>query len=139
MTKIDPLMQGELLTMTSDIVQAHVANNSVAIDAVPALIANTFAALQACVNPPPAEEPKPVAAVTVRASIKPDHLISMIDGKPYKMLRRHIGQHGYTEESYRKAFDLPADYPMAASYADRRRELALQIGLGRKGGSASRH
>jgi predicted transcriptional regulator len=57
----------------------------------------------------------------------------MIDGKRYKMLRRHLSQNGYTPESYREAFDLPKDYPMvAASYAETRRDLAKKIGLGRK-------
>lgn len=57
----------------------------------------------------------------------------MIDGKPYKMLKRHIGLHGYTAESYRTAFDLPADYPMVApEYAAVRRAIAIKIGLGRK-------
>jgi predicted transcriptional regulator len=57
----------------------------------------------------------------------------MVDGKPYKMLRRHIAQHGYTPESYREAFSLARDYPMVASnYAEQRRALAHKIGLGRK-------
>jgi predicted transcriptional regulator len=57
----------------------------------------------------------------------------MIDGKRYKMLRRHLSQNGYTPESYREAFNLPKDYPMvAASYAETRRDLAKKIGLGRK-------
>jgi predicted transcriptional regulator len=57
----------------------------------------------------------------------------MIDGKPYKMLRRHIGLHGYTPESYRETFDLPRDYPIvAAHYAEQRRALAHKTGLGRK-------
>ena len=80
----------------------------------------------------PAQEYTP--AVTSRKSLaSPDHIISMIDGKPYKMLRRHLGQHGYTPESYREAFGLPRDYPMvASSYAETRRALAHKIGLGRK-------
>jgi predicted transcriptional regulator len=40
--------------------------------------------------------------------------------------------HGLTPSQYRELFDLKPDYPMAApSYTERRRELALQIGLGR--------
>ena len=57
----------------------------------------------------------------------------MIDGKPYKMLRRHIGQHGHTPESYRQTYGLAKDYPMVApAYAEQRRSLAHKIGLGRK-------
>jgi len=123
-----------LITLTADIVSAHVANNSVSTNDVGPLIQSVFTALQALGAPPPAPEAeKPKGAVSVRASIKPDHLVSMIDGKPYKTLRRHLSRHGYSPESYRDAFGLPNDYPMvAASYAEHRRALAHKIGLGRK-------
>ena len=129
----------ELVTLTADIVSAHVSNNSVPTAEVGALIQSVYGALQALGSPaaePQAEKPK--GAVSVRSSIKADHLISMIDGKPYKMLRRHISQHGYSPESYREAFGLPRDYPMVASnYAEQRRALAHKIGLGRKPRSAA--
>lgn len=124
----------DLITLTADIVSAHVSNNSVPTAEVAALIQSVYGALGALGTP--AEEPaaeKPKGAVSVRSSIKPDFLVSMIDGKPYKMLRRHISQHGYSPESYREAFGLPRDYPMVASnYAEQRRALAHKIGLGRK-------
>jgi predicted transcriptional regulator len=124
----------DLITLTADIVSAHVSNNSVPTAEVAILIQSVYGALGALGSPtqePAAEKPK--GAVSLRSSIKPDFLISMIDGKPYKMLRRHISQHGYTPESYREAFGLPRDYPMvAANYAEQRRALAHKIGLGRK-------
>jgi predicted transcriptional regulator len=126
--------KAELVALTAEIVNAFVSNNTVAMSEVPTAIAQVFAALDklGTVAEPPAPE-KPVGAVSVRASIKPDRLISMIDGKSYKMLRRHITLHGYTPESYRAAFGLPDNYPMvAANYAEQRRALALEIGLGRK-------
>ncbi|MFZ2995219.1 MucR family transcriptional regulator [Sphingobium sp.] len=126
-----------MVTLTADIVSAHVANNSVAVGDVATLIANVHAALTGLNNKPaePVEE-KPKGAVSIRASIKPDHLVSMIDGKPYKMLKRHIQQNGYTPESYRETFGLPKDYPLVApSYAEQRRDLAKRIGLGRKPGT----
>jgi predicted transcriptional regulator len=123
-----------LVALTADIVAAHVGNNNVPIGDVATMITKVFAALEGLSVPeaePVAEKPK--GAVTARASIKPDHLISMIDGKPYKMLRRHISLHGYTPESYRETFGLPRDYPLvAATYAEQRRTLAHKIGLGRK-------
>jgi predicted transcriptional regulator len=124
----------ELITLTADIVAAHVSNNNVATGDVASLIQNVYSALQAIGQPQPAPEAeKPKGAVSVRASIKPEHLVSMIDGKPYKMLRRHIAQHGFTPETYREAYGLPRDYPMVASnYAEQRRALAHKIGLGRK-------
>lgn len=129
----------ELISLTAEIVAAHVSNNSVPTAEVATLIQSVYAALQSVGEPAPAPEAeKPKGAVSVRSSIKPDFLVSMIDGKQYKMLRRHISQHGYTPESYREAFGLPRDYPMVASnYAEQRRALAHKIGLGRKGREAA--
>lgn len=122
-----------LLSLTADIVSAHVGNNSVSASDVPMLIQNVFGALQQIQEPVAPSPEKPQGAVSVRASIKPDYLVSMIDGKQYKMLRRHLSRNGYTPESYREAFGLPKDYPMvAAGYAARRSELAITNGLGRK-------
>lgn len=123
-----------LITLTADIVSAHVSNNSVSMGDVATLINNVYGALQSLnAAAVPAEEEKPKAAVSIRASIKPDHLVSMIDGKPYKMLKRHLSLNGHTPETYREAYGLPRDYPMvAASYAEQRRNLAHKIGLGRK-------
>lgn len=76
-------------------------------------------------------------AVTVRKSLaSPDAIISMIDGKPYKTLRRHLATHGLTPEQYRERYNLKADYPMVApSYSAARQEMAKKIGLGRKPGA----
>lgn len=130
-----PAANDLLVTLTADIVSAHVSNNSVAVGDVSNLIANVHSALAALNTPTVPVEEKPKGAVSIRASVKADHLISMIDGKPYKMLKRHLSQNGYSPESYREAFDLPKDYPMvAATYAETRRALAHKIGLGRKAG-----
>ncbi len=73
-------------------------------------------------------------AVTVRKSLaSKDHIVSMIDGKPYKALRRHLGSHGLTPEQYRQRYSLKPDYPMVAEgYSEVRRAMAKKIGLGRK-------
>ncbi|WP_375248943.1 MucR family transcriptional regulator [Sphingomonas sp.] len=75
-------------------------------------------------------------AVSVRKSLSSkDHLISLIDGKPYKTLRRHLAGHGLTPDEYRTRYGLKADYPMVAeSYSQARRDMAKKIGLGRKPG-----
>ena len=80
-----------------------------------------------------AEEHTP--AVTARKSLaSKDHIISMIDGKAYKTLKRHLSTNGLTPEAYRQRYNLKADYPMVAeNYATMRRDLAKKIGLGRKG------
>src|SRR5690606_33118041 len=77
-----------------------------------------------------------VPAVTVRKSLaSKDHIISMIDGKPYKTLRRHLSTHGLTPAEYRARYGLKADYPMVApAYSEQRRAMAKKIGLGRKPG-----
>lgn len=76
-------------------------------------------------------------AVTARKSLaNPDVIISMIDGKPYKTLRRHLATHGMTPHQYRERYGLKADYPMVApTYSDTRRAMAKKIGLGRKPGA----
>jgi predicted transcriptional regulator len=77
-------------------------------------------------------------AVSVRKSLaSKDHIISMIDGKPYKTLRRHLSTQGLTPEEYRARYNLKADYPMVApSYSEQRRAMAHKIGLGAKGRAA---
>ncbi|WP_188065033.1 MucR family transcriptional regulator [Sphingobium sp. KCTC 72723] len=125
-----------LITLTTDIVASHVANNSVAVGDVANLIANVHSALAGLNKAPEPVDEKPKGAVSIRASIKPDHLISMLDGKPYKMLKRHIQQNGYTPDSYRETFGLPKDYPLTApAYSATRKALAVKIGLGRKAGT----
>ncbi|MBB3692056.1 MucR family transcriptional regulator [Sphingomonas sp. BK580] len=79
-----------------------------------------------------------VPAVSVRKSLAdPARIISMIDGKPYASLKRHLASHGLTPAEYRERFNLKADYPMVApGYSEGRRALAKQIGLGRKAATA---
>lgn len=75
-----------------------------------------------------------VRAVTARKSLaSPDRIISMIDGKPYRTLRRHLSTHGLTPDEYRARYKLKPEYPMVApTYSEARREMAKKIGLGRK-------
>jgi len=129
-------MNETLITLTSDIVAAHVSNNSVAVDDLPLLISNVFGALANLGQAAPVEEKAPEPAVSVRASIKPDYIVCLEDGKKLKMLKRHLMTHyQMTPEQYRTRWNLPADYPMVApNYAEKRRTLAKQIGLGRKPG-----
>lgn len=123
-----------LMTLTADIVAAHVSNNSVAVSDVPALIQNVHAALSNLGQAPEAPEVKLEPKVSVRASIKPDYIVCLEDGKKLKMLKRHLMTHyQMTPEQYRAKWNLPADYPMVApNYAEQRRSLAKKIGLGTK-------
>lgn len=127
--------KGEMLiTLTSDIVAAHVSNNSVAVSDLPLLIQNVYGALSQLSGPPAAPEVKQEPAVSVRASVKPDYIVCLEDGKKLKMLKRHLMTHyQMTPDDYRTKWNLPADYPMVApNYAEQRRTLAKKIGLGTK-------
>jgi predicted transcriptional regulator len=125
----------QLVELTAEIVAAHVSNNPVALGEVGNLVSQVHAALSALGNEVEAAVEK-VPVVSVRASIKPDHLVCMECGAKQKMLKRHLQtSHGMSPDQYRKDYGLPSSYPMvAAEYADRRRDLAKQIGLGRKKG-----
>ena len=125
-----------LITLTSDIVAAHVSNNSVSVDDVSTLISNVFGALAGLGQAVVVEEKLPEPAVSIRSSVKTDYIVCLEDGKKLKMLKRHLMTHyNLTPDQYRARWSLPADYPMVApAYAEKRRELAKKIGLGRKPG-----
>ena len=134
MTDVMTDMQETLITLTSDIVAAHVSNNSVSLADLPTLISNVHAALAGLDNKVPAPEPMPEPAVSIRTSIKNDYIVCLEDGKKLKMLKRHLmTRYNMTPDQYRARWNLAADYPMVApAYAEKRRELAKKIGLGRK-------
>ncbi|MAL25781.1 MAG: transcriptional regulator [Croceicoccus sp.] len=132
-----PDVNETLITLTSDIVAAHVSNNNVQVGDVPSLISNVYAALAGLGDARQEQEEPPEPAVSIRASVKPDYIVCLEDGKKLKMLKRHLMTHyNMTPEDYRQRWNLPADYPMVApNYAEKRRELAKKIGLGRKPGA----
>jgi len=123
-----------LLTLTADIVAAHVSNNSVAVNDLPNLIQNVHSALTVISRSSSAPEPKPEPKVSIRSSIRPDYIVCLEDGKKLKMLKRHLMTHyNMTPDQYRQKWGLSADYPMVApNYAEQRRSLAKSIGLGTK-------
>ena len=120
-----------VISMTSDIVTAFVSNNSVAISDVPVVIRSVFEALSGLASEQKVEA-KPMPAVPIRSSVKPDYLICLEDGRKMKMLRRHLmTAFNMTPDEYRTKWGLPNDYPMVApNYAEKRRVLAKKIGLG---------
>jgi predicted transcriptional regulator len=122
-------------------------NNRVNAEEVPAFLRTIHATVTelAGTSSAPVEDAGEVApeqeftpAVTVRKSLaSKDHIISLIDGKPYKTLRRHLSTHGLTPEEYRARYNLKSDYPMVApTYSEARRAMAHKIGLGAKGRAA---
>ncbi|MBR0553574.1 MucR family transcriptional regulator [Stakelama marina] len=127
-------MQETLVTLTADIVAAHVSNNSVAVSDLPLLIQNVHSALANVGGVAAEPEPKQEPAVSIRSSVKPDYIVCLEDGKKLKMLKRHLMTHyEMTPDEYRAKWNLPSDYPMVApNYAEQRRNLAKKIGLGTK-------
>ena len=121
-----------LITLTSDIVAAHVSNNNVAIDEVPALIENVFQALAGLGEEHVEEEAPLEPAVSIRASVRPDHVTCLECGKKLTLLKRHLmTDHGLTPDEYRQRWNLAGDHPLVApNYAMQRRDLAVKIGLG---------
>ncbi len=130
-------MNETLITLTSDIVAAHVSNNSVSVDDLAKVISNVYGALSGLGRVEVAPEKALEPAVSIRASVKPDHIVCLEDGKKLKLLKRHLMTHyNLTPDQYRQRWGLAADYPMVApNYAEKRRELAKKIGLGRKPGA----
>jgi predicted transcriptional regulator len=137
MSDAAPTSQLHYIERTVDVVAAYVSNNSLPSSDLPTLIASVHNALNAIGSGPAAptgesiERPTPAQ---VRKSIRPDGLISFIDGKSYKTLKRHLTAHGLTPERYRAKYGLPADYPMVApGYAAKRSQIAKSLGLGQPG------
>jgi predicted transcriptional regulator len=123
-----------LITLTADIVAAHVSNNSVAVNDLPQLIQNVHGALSGLGGKPVEPEVKLEPKVPIRSSVKPDFIVCLEDGKKLKMLKRHLMTHyNMTPDQYRTKWGLNSDYPMVApNYAEQRRTLAKSIGLGTK-------
>lgn len=123
-----------LISLTSSIATAFVSNNSLAVNEIGAAIQRIYDALLMAGQSQKLPDPVYIGATTMRKSLaNPDKLISMIDGKAYSSLKRHLSSHGMTPEAYRARYDLPQDYPMIApGYSLKRRALSLKAGLGRK-------
>jgi predicted transcriptional regulator len=131
--------------LTGDIVAAYVSNNSVPASEMPTLIRSVHRAVSGLISGPASdavvqgadvERPSPAQ---IRKSVQQDGIVSFIDGKTYKTLRRHLTANGFNPQNYRERYGLPADYPMVApSYAERRSALAKAIGLGQFGSATLR-
>jgi predicted transcriptional regulator len=122
----------ELLTLTTQIVAAHVGHNTVEMSDLPPLIEQVYKTL-ANVGQEPAPQPeRPQPAVPIKKSVTPEYIVCLEDGKQLKMLKRHLKTaYNMTPEEYRERWGLPPDYPMVApNYAKQRSKLAKQIGLG---------
>jgi predicted transcriptional regulator len=131
----------DLVGLTADIVNAMVSNNTVAASELPRLIQSIHASLSALDEDAPVGDvaPEYVGAVTARKSLaNPAHILSMINGKPFKTLKKHLAVNGMTPDEYRARYGLKPDYPMVApAYSEQRKAMAAKIGLGRKKGQTN--
>lgn len=134
----ETVTHANLLSLTTEIVAAHVANNTVPQNEMPALIEQVFRTLSnlgsgAGGSMLSGDRPQP--AVPVKKSVTPEYIVCLEDGKKLKMLKRHLKTaYDMSPEEYRERWGLPADYPMVApNYAKQRSRLAKDIGLGTKG------
>ena len=128
----DQAKPSELLALTTNIVAAHVSNNSVAVPDLPRLIREVHDTLASVSGAGGREPERPTPAVAIKKSVTPDFIVCLEDGKKLKMLKRHLKTaYNMTPEQYRERWGLSADYPMVApNYAKQRSRLAKQIGLG---------
>ena len=122
----------EVLGLTTEIVAAHVANNTVAMSDLPNLIEQVYKTLSNLDKGPEAQGVRPTPAVSLRKSVTPEYIICLEDGKKLKMLKRHLKTaYNMTPDEYRERWGLASDYPMVApNYAKQRSKLAKAIGLG---------
>jgi predicted transcriptional regulator len=130
----EALEQTTLAELTAEIVSAYVAHNQITPSDLGTLVGAVASELRTIgTRVEEAAEPKPEPAVSVRRSIRPEHLVCLVCGEPQKTLQRHLGAaHGLTPAEYRERFELKPDYLMIApNYAQQRSELAVQSGLGR--------
>jgi predicted transcriptional regulator len=128
----DQAKQSELLSLTTNIVAAHVSNNSVAVADLPMIIRDVYETLSNVGTTREREPERPSPAVPIKKSVTPEYIVCLEDGKKLKMLKRHLKTaYDMSPEDYRDRWGLPADYPMVApNYAKQRSKLAKQIGLG---------
>ena len=127
--------RGEILALTTEIVSAHLANNSVTQNDVAGLIQSVFSKLTELAQGEETPSVELTPAVPIKKSVTDDYIVCLEDGKKLKMLKRHLKTaYNMSPEEYRERWGLPADYPMVApNYAKQRSKLAKDIGLGTRG------
>ncbi len=130
----EPSKPSDLLPLVTDIVAAHLSNNTVAVADLPQLIRDVYGALAVVGGGGQQTAERPNPAVPIKRSVTPDHIVCLEDGRKLKMLKRHLRTaFGLSPEEYRERWGLPPDYPMVApNYAKQRSRLAKEIGLGRQ-------
>jgi predicted transcriptional regulator len=126
--------RGEFMALTAQMVSAFLSKTTIAPAEIPGLIQDVYKTLETLGVEIPASRPPPEPAVPIKKSVFPDYIVCLEDGKKLKMLKRHLKTaYNMSPEQYRARWNLPPDYPMVApNYAEKRSNLAKNIGLGVK-------
>ncbi|WP_172300000.1 MucR family transcriptional regulator [Pseudoruegeria sp. HB172150] len=128
----------DLLAKTTEIVTAYVSHNQMAKDDLSGMIRSVHVTLDSLLkashDPRERASARPVPAVPIDASVTPDLIICLEDGKPFKTLKRHLRTaYNMSPEDYKERWGLSKDYPMVApKYSAKRSRAAKKSGLGRK-------
>lgn len=136
---MDPLTERDrrLVELTATIVREYLFSNRADAADIPQIIASVYDSLRRCSQPAAVTDVSEAPAFTrARANrlITPEGIVSLIDGRRFVSMRRHLTAHGYTPETYRKTFGLPADFPIVhPDYARKRSEIAVSLGFGQGG------
>lgn len=128
-----------LLEYSGDIACAYISNNYVPSSELPGLVKSIYESLAKLISSKSYDEiyTKPTVD-QIKKSVRPNGIISFIDGKSYKTLKRHLKSHGLDGYGYIQRYGLPENYPMTCSnFSAARSRLAMQAGLGRS--SAARN
>src|SRR3546814_13560718 len=86
----DQAKQSELLSLTTNIVAAHVSNNSVAATELPMIIRDVYDTLSNVGSQRASEPERPSPAVTIKKSVTPEFINCWADGTKLKMLKLTI-------------------------------------------------
>jgi len=126
-----------ILEMAADIVAAHASTTNMTKEELVSELNEVYNALDklekgdACSD---SVEEESGPAVSRKKAFGKDNIYCMICGKGFKTLSRHLKtSHQMTASEYRKQFDIPRSQSLAAkNYSDKRRQMAIDRGLGEK-------
>ena len=131
---------GELIGRTVELAASYASNPNVNLSAeeLQSLVRETFATLTGLAGTQSRKQDRETGQrrtrLEARDSITADALISFENGRPYKILKRHLASRGLTPASYREKHGLPPDYPMVApNYSAARSRLAKDLRLAERG------
>ena len=117
--------------LTAKIVSKYVSHHRVAASQLPELINTVHQAMGQLRTPSDAEEAR-TPAVSVRQSVRHDHVVCLDCGFRGKTLRRHINvRHGLNPDEYRRRWGLKSNHPLTApAYSEQRSSMSKVFGLG---------